>query len=71
MTYDYFVSDIPSQNVTAPNQNLNSVAQLENWSVVDTIKVYKQLGATPAKLLLGVAYYGHTYYVPGITDDSW
>lgn len=71
MSYDYYVSDIPSQNITAPNQNLNDVAQEKGWSVSSSISLFKQLGATPSKLLLGVAYYGHTYYVPHITDDSW
>lgn len=34
MTYDYFVSDIASANVTAPNQNLaNPPAPLFAWGV--------------------------------------
>lgn len=71
MTYDYWVSDIKGANVTAPNQNLHSIAALADWSVADTIDTYLNLGASKEKLLLGIAYYGHTWYVPGITDNSW
>jgi len=73
MNYDFFVSDITSQSVTAPNQNLYTVESLgvENWSASSAVEAMIAAGATPKKLLFGVAYYGHTYSVPGITDDSW
>jgi len=73
MSYDYFVSDISSASKTAPNQNLNTVSSLgvDNWSVSDSITKLISSGATASKVLLGIAYYGHTWYVPGITDNSW
>lgn len=73
MNYDFFVSDIPSQKVTAPNQNLHTVESLgvKSWSAADAIDTLIAAGATPSKVVFGVAYYGHSYYVPGITDDSW
>jgi len=43
----------------------------DDWSTSNTIKAYKDAGATPSKMVLGLAYYGHTWYVPGVTDDSW
>jgi len=41
------------------------------WSTDTSCKAYLDAGATPAKMILGLAFYGHTWYTPGITDDSW
>lgn len=74
MTYDYYVADIKSANFTAPNQNLHTIPGDEfadKWSVEETVKAYKDAGATPSKMKLGVAFYAHSWYVPGIKDDSW
>ena len=74
MSYDYFVSDIDSANVTAPNSLLHPLGLPgfpSNWNTEDSIKAYIAAGATASKLVLGLAYYGHTWYTPGITDDSW
>lgn len=74
MTYDYYVSDIKSANITAPNQNLYSVQGegfVNQWSTSDTVKAYKEAGGSPDKLWLGLAFYGHTWYVPNIKDDGW
>lgn len=73
MSYDYFVSDIDSADKTAPNQNLHTVSALgvPKWSASDSIEALLANGATASKVLFGVAMYGHTYYVPGITDNSW
>ena len=69
MTYDYYVSDIKSANITAPNQNLYSVdgpGFVNQWSTSDTVKAYKEAGADPSKLWLGLAFYGHSWYVPDL-----
>jgi len=79
MTYDYFVSDIDSATVTAPNSLLypltgkaqNGTPWPHPWSTKDTLDAMLQAGATPSKMVLGLAYYGHTWFVPGINDDSW
>jgi len=39
--------------------------------VKDTIKAYKANGATAKKMILGVALYGHSWYVPGQPGTSW
>jgi len=74
MTYDYYVADIKSADFTAPNQNLHAIegAEFEKyWSVADTVKAYKGAGATPSKMKLGVAFYAHSWYVPGLSGDEW
>lgn len=74
MTYDYYVSDIKSANITAPNQNLYSVTGpgfVEQWSTSDTVKAYKEAGAAPNKLWLGLAFYAHSWYVPDVQGDDW
>lgn len=79
MTYDYFVSDIASASITAPNQLLNNIGSVKGfedpvfktWSTTDSIQAFIKAGATPSKMVMGIAYYGHTWHVPGIQDDSW
>lgn len=74
MTYDYFVSDIASASKTAPNQNLHnpsSTSGLFEWSIDYTVQGYIKAGATPSKMLLGIAMYGHTYYAPGLSGSAW
>jgi chitinase len=71
MTYDYTVSDIPSSKWTAPNSPLYPVnaANVNNMSVATTIEGYLKAGATPGKVLVGIPYYGHTWYIPG--QSNW
>lgn len=72
MSYDFWVAGIDSATFTAPNQNYQDVDVLEDrWGVKACIDGYKDGGATPSKLIVGLAYYGHHWYVPGITDNSW
>lgn len=73
MNYDFFVSDIVGQSTTAPNQNLYTVESLgvKNWSASDAIDALLNAGATPSKVIFGVAYYGHTYQIGTVSDDSW
>lgn len=40
-------------------------------SVDTTIKGYLVAGATAEKILVGIALYGHTWYVPGSTGSAW
>jgi len=74
MTYDYFVADIASASKTAPNENLKdpeSSSGLFQWGVEYSIKGYLAAGASPSKMLLGVALYGHTWYAPGLSGSAW
>ena len=73
MTYDYTVSDIEDSPVTAPNEPLyppteDNVAQKD--SVSTTIDGYLNAGIPASKLSVGIAYYGHSWYVPGMTLQS-
>lgn len=75
MTYDYTVSadTDPSFAVTAPNQPLYppGVGPLPNDSTSTTINGYLSNGADADKLIVGIAFYGHTWYLPGLTGDEW
>jgi len=74
MSYDYWVSDIESANITAPNQPLKSSTnpKLDTvWGTDYTVKGYIRDGVPAEKLVLGLAYYGHSWYVPGLTGNAW
>jgi len=75
MSYDYTVSaeTDPTFAVTAPNEPLwpPKVGPMPNDSVSTTIEGYLAAGAPPEKLVVGIAYYGHTWYLPGLTGDDW
>ena len=67
MTYDYTVSDVEGSSKTAPNMPLYSPPEssgISTLSINYTVSGYLALGVPPAKLRVGVAYYGHTWYVP-------
>jgi hypothetical protein len=44
---------------------------LTGWSASSAVNHMISSGAPADKLLFGVAFYGHHWYVPGITDNSW
>ena len=74
MSYDYTVSDITSATITAPNEPLYppDTAGVWNDSVSVTIDGYINLGVSPSKMTVGIAYYGHLWFVPGLTtQDQW
>lgn len=74
MTYDYYVSDIKTASYTAPNQPLHTVEGdkfVNHWSVADTVKAYEDAGATKSKMNIGLAFYAHSWFVPGLDGDEW
>eukprot|EP01083_Nonionella_stella_P259126 885056_1 len=75
MNYDYTVSDITDSSITAPNENLYPAPAstgIWNDSVSVTINGYIAAGVPAAKMSVGIAYYGHAWYVPGLTSqDDW
>eukprot|EP01083_Nonionella_stella_P235989 829252_1 len=75
MSYDYTVSadTDPSFALTAPNEPLfpPNAGPLPNDSVSTTIDGYIASGADPSKLVVGIAFYGHTWYLPGLKGDEW
>eukprot|EP01084_Bolivina_argentea_P228814 386362_1 len=73
MSYDYTVSDITSSSKTAPNEPLNPPAAssgIWNDSVSTTIDGYLAMGIDPSKMSVGIAYYGHSWYVPGLSSQA-
>ena len=73
MAYDYTVSDTSSSSMTAPNQPLSApstTSSISQDNVESTINTYLKSGADPSQLVLGIAYYGHTWYLPGMSSGS-
>mmetsp|Transcript_72435 Transcript_72435/g.65136 ORF Transcript_72435/g.65136 Transcript_72435/m.65136 type:complete len:447 (+) Transcript_72435:138-1478(+) len=67
MTYDYTVSDIKDSPITAPNQPLYpppADSGVWNDSTAVTINGYLAQGIPANKMSVGIAYYGHAWYVP-------
>ena len=63
MSYDYSVSDISSASVTAPNEPLYAPSQNRNL-LQDNVKT------TIDGYIKGVAYYGHTWYIPDLGSSQ-
>eukprot|EP00484_Ammonia_sp_Unknown_P016993 CAMPEP_0197044190 /NCGR_PEP_ID=MMETSP1384-20130603/20311_1 /TAXON_ID=29189 /ORGANISM="Ammonia sp." /LENGTH=394 /DNA_ID=CAMNT_0042475607 /DNA_START=257 /DNA_END=1441 /DNA_ORIENTATION=+ len=73
MTYDFTVSDIADSPITAPNEPLYPPAKSSgvwNDSVSVTINGYLAAGIPASKMSVGIAYYGHSWYVPGLGSSS-
>ena len=69
MSYDYSVSDITDGATAAPNMPLyNPAPPALQESISQTVDGYLAAGVPPAKMLVGIAYYGHTWYKPGLSD---
>eukprot|EP00490_Sorites_sp_Unknown_P001135 CAMPEP_0114658582 /NCGR_PEP_ID=MMETSP0191-20121206/16030_1 /TAXON_ID=126664 /ORGANISM="Sorites sp." /LENGTH=310 /DNA_ID=CAMNT_0001881025 /DNA_START=436 /DNA_END=1368 /DNA_ORIENTATION=- len=73
MSYDYTVSTDPDSSTTAPNEPLYNpnTGALPKDSVSTTIDGYISAGADADKLVVGIAFYGHTWYIPGLTGTEW
>ena len=65
MTYDFTVSDIANSPVTAPNSPFNGpkATGVASIGAADTIRGYIKAGVPPDQLMLGYAFYGHTWCV--------
>jgi GH18 family chitinase len=73
MTYDYTVSDIEDSPLTAPNMPLFAPPDdLGIWtlSINSTVQGYLASGAPANKLKVGIAFYGHTWYVPSLLESQ-
>jgi len=42
-----------------------------DWSAAAAIDAMIENGATASKIIFGIAYYGHHWYAPGLSGDSW
>jgi chitinase len=74
MTYDYTVSDVPdTENGAAfsPNCPLyNPDKPAEQMSIKYSVDYYLKQGVPKEKIMVGVPFYGHTWYAPSI-GDAW
>ena len=71
MTYDYTVSDIEDSKLTAPNMPLYAPPDdvgIWTLSINSTVQGYLAEGVPPSKLQVGIAFYGHTWYVPSLLE---
>jgi len=72
MSYDYAVPDIPSGAPMSPNAPLYtpSSPNAVQMSINYTIQGYLSAGVPASKIMLGIPFYGHTWYKPGMTNKS-
>merc|ERR1712048_1117667 len=72
MNYDYTVPDIPGPAgaTMSPNQPLYTPSAKGSlqMSVDYTVKGYLAAGVPASKIMVGVAFYGHTWYAQGMSD---
>jgi len=72
MTYDYTVSDITDNATMSPNAPLYNPTGGLQMSINNTINDYLQAGVPASKLMIGIPYYGHTWYQPSLVNtNNW
>lgn len=76
MSYDYSVSDIPTASHTAPNMGLYNTSDSipapgDRWGIDYTVSGYLAAGVPKHKIVVGLAFYGHSWYVPGLSGTQW
>lgn len=70
MNYDYVVSDVPDGATMSPNAPLYtpvSASGAAQMSIDYTIKGYLAEGVPPSKIMVGIPFYGHTWYAPSMS----
>lgn len=71
MNYDYTVSDIEDGATMSPNAplyNPSSASGALQMSIDYTITGYLKAGVPKEKIMVGIPFYGHTWYQPGMSD---
>merc|ERR1712118_441436 len=70
MNYDYVVSDVPDGATMSPNAPLYtpSASGTAQMSIDYTIQGYLAEGVPPEKIMVGVPFYGHTWYASGMSN---
>jgi len=73
MSYDYAVPDIPGGAAMSPNSPLYTPKSPEavQMSIDYTIQGYLKAGVPADKIMVGIPFYGHTWYQPGLGTDAW
>lgn len=70
MSYDYTVSDVPGGEAMSPNAPLyNPASPAEQMSISYSIDGYMAEGVPPSKMMLGIPFYGHSWFKPAM--PSW
>merc|ERR1719329_1446310 len=69
MNYDYVVSDVPDGATMSPNAPLYtpSASGAAQMSIDYTVKGYLAEGVPKEKIMVGIPFYGHTWYAPGMS----
>jgi len=72
MTYDYTVSDLPdaSAAVMSPNAPLYNPTGGLAMSIASTVNDYITAGVAPEKLMVGIPYYGHSWFQPSLVGGT-
>jgi len=70
MNYDYVVSDVPDGATMSPNAPLYTptASGTAQMSINYTIQGYLAEGVPASKIMVGIPFYGHTWYEPGMSD---
>jgi len=70
MNYDYVVSDVPDGATMSPNAPLYtpSAPGTAQMSINYTIQGYLAEGVPPSKIMVGIPFYGHTWYESSMSD---
>jgi chitinase len=72
MSYDYTVSDLPDSSaaVMSPNAPLNNPTGGLAMSISSTVNDYISFGVPVNKIMVGIPYYGHTWYQPSLVNSN-
>jgi chitinase len=74
MSYDYTVSDLPDAGAAkmSPNAPLYNPTNGLAMSISSTVDDYISFGVDPKKIMIGIPYYGHTWYETSlINTNNW
>jgi chitinase len=72
MSYDYTVSDVPDGAMFSPNSPLYLPPKPAVQMGIDyTVQCYLDAGIKPSQLQLGVAFYGHVWWNPSLSESQW
>jgi chitinase len=72
MSYDYTVSDLPDASAAkmSPNAPLNNPTNGLAMSISSTVQDYLSFGVPVEKIMVGIPYYGHSWYQPNLVGTT-